>query len=339
VGLGATPHLFALLNKRCIGYSEGETSDTFELNESVCKQISGQDDISCRGLFKDQITFKSIGKLNFLTNHIPRLSGEKSVKDRLRILSFKQEFQDNPKKGQRKRDPEFIEKLETIYLDEVFSWMVKGSKEYYKDHTIKMPQSFEDETERFLLKEDSISSFFKNRMTVTNDNKDIIKRKDLFEKYQEYCNGNSQRCQPRSSLFQRLEHMKIQTTTLHGYDVFRGIKIFAGVENKKENKKEVDEYYLQIEDENMKLKKIIEQMTKVAEMQDIINKSRGNRLKVMKLFENTQTVTQIKKKKLKVFESDSEEEPYIESDEEKEVEIVNKKDVDDATESFFNSFP
>ena len=172
----ASPHLFALLNKRCIGYSEGETSDNFELNESVCKQISGEDDISCRGLFKDQITFKSIGKLNFLTNHIPKLSGEKAVKDRLRLISFKQEFADNPKKGQKKRDPDFVNKIETIYLDEVFSWMVKGSKEYFKDMMINMPKSFEDETEEMLSKEDSITSFFKNIMVITKDNKDIIKR-------------------------------------------------------------------------------------------------------------------------------------------------------------------
>jgi len=286
---GASPHLFALLNKRCIGYSEGETSDNFELNESICKQISGQDDIACRGLFKDQITFKSIGKLNFLTNHIPRLSGEKSVKDRLRIIHFKQEFQDEPKKGQKKRDPVFIEKLETIYLDEVFSWMVKGSKEYYKDHVIKMPKSFEDETERFLMKEDSISSFFKNRMTITNDKKDLIKRKDLFEKYQEYCNGNSQRCQPRSSLFQRLDHIKIQSTTLHGYDVYRGIKIIGDIDDKPENKKVIDEYYLQLEDENIKLKKIIEQMKQMDEvnqMEATINKSRETILKIYRLIIN-----------------------------------------------------
>jgi phage/plasmid-associated DNA primase len=68
----ASPHLYALLGKRMIGYSEGETSDQFELNFSVLKQISGDDEISCRGLYKDQITFKSSGKLNFLTNYVPR---------------------------------------------------------------------------------------------------------------------------------------------------------------------------------------------------------------------------------------------------------------------------
>ena len=70
----ASPHLYALLGKRMIGYSEGETADQFELNFSVLKQISGDDEISCRGLYKDQISFKSCGKLNFLTNYVPRLS-------------------------------------------------------------------------------------------------------------------------------------------------------------------------------------------------------------------------------------------------------------------------
>ena len=71
-----------------IAYSEGETADEFELNISTLKNISGDDPISCRGLFKPQIEFKSIGKLIFGTNYIPRLTGEKAVIDRTRIAIF-----------------------------------------------------------------------------------------------------------------------------------------------------------------------------------------------------------------------------------------------------------
>ncbi len=41
---GASPHLFALLNKRGLVYSEGETADEMDLNMTVIKGISGEDD-------------------------------------------------------------------------------------------------------------------------------------------------------------------------------------------------------------------------------------------------------------------------------------------------------
>jgi len=221
----ASPHLYALLGKRMIGYSEGETSDQFELNFSVLKQISGDDEISCRGLYKDQITFKSSGKLNFLTNYVPRLSSEDAIKNRTRLLCFGQEFVENPTGNQKRKDTQFTDNLETIYLDEVFSWIAQGSKMYYSDRRLIMPDTFAKQTEAFMHQEDSIEAFFANRVSFTKNQKDSIKKNDLFNAYMDYCKESSARCQPRSTLFQRLNHKKIQITQLHGYPVYRGIKI------------------------------------------------------------------------------------------------------------------
>jgi hypothetical protein len=192
------------------------------------KQISGQDDLSCRGLFKNQITFRSIGKLNLATNYVPKISGDKAVVDRARMIFFKQEFAkvlDPAKPWQKPVDCNFVNDIETIYLDEVFSWIVKGSKEYYKDKKITMPKSFADETARLIQQEDSIESFLQNKLIKTDNQKDIVSKNDMFQLYQAFCSKNSQRCQPRSTLWARLDHDKIQTYKLHGYDVYRGFKI------------------------------------------------------------------------------------------------------------------
>jgi uncharacterized coiled-coil protein SlyX len=45
--------------------------------------------------------------------------------------------------------------------------------------------------------------------------------------YQEYCNNNSQRCRPRSTLWKRLDDLKIINATLDGYDIFRGIRVLS----------------------------------------------------------------------------------------------------------------
>ena len=226
-GSEASPHLYSLLGKRVIAYSEGETSDNFELDLSVLKNISGEDPIRCRGLFKDQIEFLSQGKLVLATNYVPPLTTEDAIKDRTLVIFFDQRFTDKPQKNEKLKDVAFIEALQNEYLSEVFSWIVKGSKIYYQENRkIDMPEEFKKRAEVLISREDSIHSFFTNCCSFTGNRKDCIKPLELFESYKEYSTLNSQRCQPRSTLYNRLQSIKeVEKSVLHGYDIYRGIKI------------------------------------------------------------------------------------------------------------------
>ena len=219
-----TPHLTCLLNKRFGFYSEGETADEMSLNLAVIKRISGQDKITARNLYQGLIEFYSDCKLCMGTNYVPPIGAEKAMVDRLRYLFFDSVFADNPKKGEFKKDDEFVNNIMTKYLDEVFTWILQGSKEYYKDSTLIMPGDWKTKTTKLLEQEDSIETFLKRFISITKNEKDYIRKKNIFETYKSFCDTNSQRCQPRSSLFNRLEHLKVETKVLHGYDVFRKIK-------------------------------------------------------------------------------------------------------------------
>ena len=219
-----SPHLTCLLNKRFGFYSEGETADEMSLNLAVIKRISGQDKITARNLYQGLIEFYSDCKLCMGTNYVPPIGAEKAMVDRLRYLFFDSVFADNPKKGEFKKDDEFVNNIMTKYLDEVFTWILQGSKEYYKDSTLIMPGDWKTKTTKLLEQEDSIETFLKRFISITKNEKDYIRKKNIFETYKSFCDTNSQRCQPRSSLFNRLEHLKVETKVLHGYDVFRKIK-------------------------------------------------------------------------------------------------------------------
>ena len=224
----ATPELMQLLNKRMSVYSEGDTSDNIEMNTAGLKQISGEDSLSGRALYKDQITFTPYTKLHMLTNFTPPLNAENALKQRLRYIFLDSKFVDNPdetKTNNFKKNTEFTQQLETIYLSEIFSWIAKGSAEFYKTMSIDMTKEFIDRTDRILSNEDSIKTFIDRKIIVTNDKKDVLKKLAVFEHYKTFCSSNSQRCQPRSSLFNRLEHDNIKLSVLDGYDVYRGIKI------------------------------------------------------------------------------------------------------------------
>ena len=233
---GPSPDKVALIGIRCATYSEGETADDIDINESFLKMVSGKDEINARALFRAPLTFFPVCKMNLLTNYKPDLNGDKSMKERVRYLFFDSSFVDNPsKKNEFKKDEDFIESLCDKYLSQVFTWILKGSIEYYKTKAIVPTEEFQERTDKFFNLQDSLTSFIANKIKITNDLKDYKRRGDLFELYREYCNDNSQRCQKRSTLWKRLDDLKIMTYTLDGYDVYRGIKI---IDNDEQNNDE-----------------------------------------------------------------------------------------------------
>ncbi len=223
---GATPEVMDLMGKRLGMYSEGETSDNIEMNIGGIKQISGEDKITGRPLYCSKVDFYPYIKIHMATNYTPSLDAQKATKDRLIYIFMDTNFTEKPKdKNDIKIDSVFAEKVETEYLSEMFSWIVKGSQEYYKDYKIEMTDSFKQRTKEVLAGEDSIQNFFNRLVNKTGNEKDYIKRSELFETYMRFCNKNSQRCQPRSSLFNRIEQIGVLKSTLHGLDIYRGVKV------------------------------------------------------------------------------------------------------------------
>ena len=225
---GASPDKMDLMGGRLGSYNEGKTADEMELNMPLLKRLSGQDAITTRALYQNNVTFKAFIKLIMATNYIPSVGEDDANKRRLKYIFFDSCFKSNPdptKPNEFKKDEDFVNKIQTIYLSEVFSWICQGAKAYYADKKIEMTTEFAERTDVIFKKEDSISSFFKNRMKITNDMKDTMRRGDFFETYKEYCNKNSQRCKPRSTVFKRMEDLKIVEGNTHGYDIFKGIQI------------------------------------------------------------------------------------------------------------------
>jgi putative DNA primase/helicase len=223
---GATPEVMDLMGKRIGVYSEGETADNMEMNIGGIKQISGEDKITGRPLYCSKVDFYPYIKIHMLTNYTPSLDAQKATKDRLIYIYMDTNFTDTPKnENDIKIDNDFAEKVENEYLSEMFSWIVKGSQEYYKTCKIEMTQEFKERTNEILTGSDSILNFFERLVIKTNNKKDFIKRSSLFEHYMQFCNKNSQRCQPRSSLFNRIEEYGAIKSTLHGLDGYRCIDV------------------------------------------------------------------------------------------------------------------
>jgi hypothetical protein len=95
-----------------------------------------------------------------LTNYTPPLEAQEAISERLRYIFMDCKYCLHPKKdNEHKIDVDFALKLENEYLSEVFSWIVRGSREYYIDKKIEMPEEFKLRTQHILNDTDSIKTF------------------------------------------------------------------------------------------------------------------------------------------------------------------------------------
>ena len=128
-----SPEKVALIGSRIAVHCEGETADDIELNDGLLKEVSGEDEINARPLFRSPLTFRALCKLVMATNYKPHLEGDKSIKRRLIYLFLDSNFTEHVKNANDFLiDDEFIKQLETMFLSEVFSWIVNSSVNYYK---------------------------------------------------------------------------------------------------------------------------------------------------------------------------------------------------------------
>ena len=252
----ASPELMALIGKRCGVYSEGESADNIEMNLSQIKQISGEDVLTGRQLYSKMIKFNLYIKLHMLSNFTPPLNAEPAIKERLRYIFLDSRFVENPvNKNEFKKDSEYVNQLETIYLDEIFSWIIKGAQIFYNNPIIEVPQEFQERTNKILSSSDSIKTYIERHITITkNERNDRINKKELFEHYINFCINNSQRCQARTSLFTRLDQLDIPTGPYNGYDCYKGIKFKDEVEIEEEEEDEGEILLRQINELNEKIK-------------------------------------------------------------------------------------
>lgn len=91
----ASPDLVKLKGKRINFFLEPEYDDT--LHSSMLKQLTGNDSVECRGLFKEFIKFKPQSSYFLACNDLPTIeSNDGGTWRRIRVLEFKSKFVKNP---------------------------------------------------------------------------------------------------------------------------------------------------------------------------------------------------------------------------------------------------
>jgi len=185
----ATPELVPIIGSRLCVVSETKEGET--LNTTRIKQLTGDDDVPCRKLYGDSMTFRHSSKFIMITNEPPSFDVDQtSMTDRIKFIPFTARFvSENPSEGETLEDNNFISDLKSKYLDEVFTYFVQGAIKYNKNKILKVPESHRMARENYIESIDDLSSFIKEHCEI-GKNLSVLSS-EFLEKYNEWAESSN----------------------------------------------------------------------------------------------------------------------------------------------------
>jgi P4 family phage/plasmid primase-like protien len=195
---GPTPDIMQLQNKH-LGYYTESSHD--ELNDETIKKISGEDKISGRKMRSEMESILLCCKLILSGNNRPSWKVDAAMKRRLEMMVFVIKFTDEVKNAnERKKDMNFINNID---LNQIFSWIVLGSKRIYETKIFTTSKICDDETNNYLSENNTTESFIKN--IIVQDSKNKMLKSQLFDGYITWCKNNKIKCEQYGLFIKQIE--------------------------------------------------------------------------------------------------------------------------------------
>lgn len=211
----ANPFLMKLMGARLGVLSE--VDENVKLNEKQIKRLSGNDPITTRQLYGEAIEFIPILKMIGQFNEKPKLNtNSEAMKDRLKYMEFKTKFTDDGLDGTEKKDIEFVDSLLNEKLDEVFTWLCIGAKEYYKDWKLQDPDNVKELINNYINELDTIKQFIDNKCIKDNS---WVKSSNFYEPYVQFCKSEGLEILTQCKFFKEMKRTQ-KTKVLDGYTFY-----------------------------------------------------------------------------------------------------------------------
>lgn len=110
-----------------------ETSAGRRLAEALVKELTGQDAVTARFLYKEYFTFMPVFKLWLACNHVPVIQGQDhGIWRRVRLVPFGVQFQDAEEPRGPYKDKALPEKLKAE-SEGILMWLVRGCLDWQKN--------------------------------------------------------------------------------------------------------------------------------------------------------------------------------------------------------------
>ncbi len=184
---------------RVVCASEPEAGQ--QLDESLVKQLTGEDEITARFLHKEHFDFLPRFKLHIAANHQPNIRGTNNgIWRRVHLIPFTVTI---PESEQNK---DLFEDLQSEAAG-ILNWGVKGCLEYLKKGLCP-PSEVQLATEDYRNEMDVLSDFILSKCTTGPDVE--VSATALFDAYLKWCDEQKQKAVSRKSFVQMLRERGLE---------------------------------------------------------------------------------------------------------------------------------
>jgi putative DNA primase/helicase len=192
---GTTPYLVNLLNKRFV--TATEIPEGRRLNESLIKQLSGQDDISVNPKYEKAYSFSPTHKLWIVGNHKPQVRDDSyGFWRRLKVIPFEIKIPEEEQRPMSIIIQDFLEEAPGI-----LNWLVEGFQKWVIEG-LNDPIQVKDATKEYQSEQDLLQQFLDEECDLNSDIR--IPKKDLLEKFNNWLLSSGEEKYTTSKLTRQL---------------------------------------------------------------------------------------------------------------------------------------
>lgn len=172
-----------------------ETEETQRLAESLVKQLTGGDTVSCRRLYENFFSFDPEFKIFLATNHKPNIRGtDEGIWRRIRLIPFSVRISD------AEADKELPGRLKNE-LPGILNWALRGCVDW-QNGGLQEPESVLLATEEYRKEMDALGAWLSESCVFGKDASEFAGA--LYKNYQEWCEINGERVFSQRMLAKRL---------------------------------------------------------------------------------------------------------------------------------------
>jgi putative DNA primase/helicase len=213
---GPRGDLVALRGKRLVFASENR--ENMPLAEALIKGVTGNDPITARQLYREEITFTPSFKLWLTCNHLPVIKGsDEAIWERVLFIPWRRYFKPE------ERDLNLLQKLRQE-ASGILNWAVQGCLAWQKEG-LRPPQEVQAAVREYRREMDPISQFLDRCCILKSGTR--AKAKDLYQTYQAFCAEEGIPPQSPKALGSRLAKLGLQDFKSHGERGWSGIGILT----------------------------------------------------------------------------------------------------------------
>ena len=185
----ASPEMVKTKGKRFVVFQEPENNDKIHVGHM--KELTGNDKICARALFKEQIEFYPQFKTVLTCNRLPVIpSNDGGTWRRLRVIPWEMKFVENPKEEyERKIDKTLKEKLPK-WKSAILSLLIDRYK-LYKQRGLVEPEKIKKQSEEYKKRSDLYYEFISEHIELKNaTDKDRLKLTEIHNEFKFWWKDN-----------------------------------------------------------------------------------------------------------------------------------------------------